>query len=422
MCKNLSCRSPGGPELKNHYDVIVVGAGPGGSITARTVAREGLDVLLIEKRQQIGDPVRCAEGVNKVYLSDFIEPDPAWISADVKGTRIYSPDGSMIEMGEEISGAEVGYVLERKIFDRALAREAALAGAEIMVKTRATGLLMENDFITGIQAEHMGKTYDITSQIVIGADGIESKVGKWAGIDTTLKPKEMCTCAQYLMTNLDIDQDFCEFYLGNDIAPSGYVWIFPKGNKSANVGIGITGDKSTKGRVVKLLDDFIKIHYPEGKAIEFVVGGVPVCGTIKQTVRNGVMLVGDAARQSDPLTGGGIINSMRAGKVAGEVAAHAIRNSDVSAQFLQEYEKKWRSVLGRDINNSLIVKERFVKLNDNDFNTLAHSLADVDLKNVTLFGFLWVLFKANKKLLWDLRGIFKGIKDIEIQESPKVSI
>ena len=134
------------------------------------------------------------------------------------------------------------------------------------------------------------------------------------------------------------------------------------------------------------------------------------------------MLVGDAARQSDPLTGGGIINSMWAGEMAGKVAADAIRNSDVSAQFLQEYEKKWRSVLGRDLDLSLIVKERFVKLTDHELNTLAHSLEDVDIKNVTLIGLLWALFKANKKLLWDLRGIFKGIKDIELEEDHKVSI
>ena len=136
--------------MKDRYDVIVVGAGPGGSMTAKTAAMEGLDVLLIEKRQQIGDPVRCAEGVNKVYLKEYIEPDPAWISAEVKGSKIYSPDGTMVEMSEELSGAEVGYVLERKVFDRALAREAALAGVEVMVKTRATGLLMEDGFVKGI--------------------------------------------------------------------------------------------------------------------------------------------------------------------------------------------------------------------------------------------------------------------------------
>ena len=182
--------------MKDYYDMIVVGAGPGGSFTAKTAAKAGLDVLLIEKRQQIGDPVRCAEGVNKVMLATYIKPDPAWISADVKGSRLFSPDGTMIEMGEELSGAEVGYVLERKVFDRAMAREAANAGVEVMVKTRATGLLMNDGYVCGISAQHMGNNYEIKSKIVVGADGIESKVGRWAGIDTSLKTIDMCTCAQ----------------------------------------------------------------------------------------------------------------------------------------------------------------------------------------------------------------------------------
>jgi digeranylgeranylglycerophospholipid reductase len=407
--------------MKDRYDVIVVGAGPAGSMTAKTAANAGLDVLLIEKRQQIGDPVRCAEGVNKKYLKEFIQPDPTWISAEVRGSKIYAPDGAMVEMSEELAGAEVGYVLERKVFDRALARDAALAGAEVMVKTRATGLLIEDGFVKGIKAEHMDEKYNIRAEIVVGADGVESKVGRWAGIDTTLKPKDICTCAQYLMTNIDIDPDFCEFYLGHKIAPLGYIWVFPKGNNMANVGIGIAGNVSGDVRAKELLDDFVQKRYPGGKVIEFIVGGVPVCGTIERTVANGLMLVGDAARQSDPVTGGGIFNSIWAGDIAGKVAANAIKHSDVSAEFLQEYEVNWRAELGRDLDISLMVKERFIRLTDDELNTLGHSLEGIDLGSVTLIGLLWALFKANKKLLWDLRGIFKGIREIEMEASVEVN-
>src|SRR5450759_4645220 len=101
--------------MKDSYDVLVIGAGPAGSIAAKTAAEKGLDVLLIEKRQEIGDPVRCAEGVSKQYLKRHVEIDKKWICADLKGSRIYAPDGTKIEMAEEIAGGEVGYVLERKI-------------------------------------------------------------------------------------------------------------------------------------------------------------------------------------------------------------------------------------------------------------------------------------------------------------------
>lgn len=396
--------------MKDRYDVIVIGAGPAGAIAAKTAAGKGLDVLLIEKRQEIGDPVRCAEGVNKECLKQHVEIDKRWICADLKGSRIFSPDGTKVEMSEEVAGGEVGYVLERKVFDRALAEEAAKAGAEVRVKTRATGLILENDFVKGARLMHLGKEYDVRAKIVIGADGVESKVGRWAGIDTSLKPVDIETCVQYLVAGGDIDQEYCEFYIGNEIAPGGYIWVFPKGAGKANVGIGILGSKmgKFKPRPVEYLNAFLEKRFPNAKIVEMVYGGVPVSGSIEQTSKSGLMLIGDAARQSDPITGGGILNAMNAGKMAGEAAYAAISAGDVSLSKLEEvYEKPWRGTLGHDIDMSLIVKNCFINLSDEDFNSLAHSLKDVKFERMSLIDLLQALFRANKKLLWDLRVLFK---------------
>lgn len=396
--------------MKGGYDVLVIGAGPAGSIAAKTAAEKGLDVLLIEKRQEIGDPVRCAEGVSKEYLKKHVEIDKRWICADLKASHIYAPDGTRIEMAEEISGGEVGYVLERKVFDRALAEQAAKAGAEVRVKTRATGLIIEDDFVKGAKLMHLGKEYDVRAKIVIGADGIESKVGRWAGIDTSLKPTDIETCTQYLVAGVDVDQDHCEFYVGNEIAPGGYVWIFPKGEGKANIGIGILGSKTGKfkPRPIDYLNTFLEKKFPDAKIIEMVFGGVPVSGRIEKTSANGLMLIGDAARQADPITGGGILNAMDAGKLAGEAAYAAISSGDVSLQKLEEvYEKQWRATIGHEIDMSLVVKNCFINLNDEELNSLAHSLKDVKFERMNLFDLLQALFKANKKLLWDLRVLFK---------------
>ncbi|MDW7732294.1 MAG: NAD(P)/FAD-dependent oxidoreductase [Methanolobus sp.] len=400
--------------MKDYYDVVVVGAGPAGSVTAKTAAEKGLSVLLIEKRQEIGDPVRCAEGVSKVWLRKHINPDSRWICADVKGSRIYAPDGTMVEMAEEIAGGEVGYVLERKLFDRALAYESAKAGAEVFVKTRATGLIIEDDFVKGVKIMHQGQERDVRCKIVIGADGVESKVGRWAGIDTSLKPVDIETCAQFLMGGTGIDQDYCYFYLGNEIAPAGYIWIFPKGQDLANVGIGILGSKSGKKTAVEYLNDFVADKYPDARILEIDVGGVPVSGSIERTTSNGLILVGDAARQSDPVTGGGIINAMEAGKIAGEVAYGAISAGDASAAKLNEYEKKWRSTIGLEIDNSLIVKNVFIKFTDKELNGLARSLKGVNFSTMSLLDLLYALFKANRKLLWDLRVLFKNVVKYEL--------
>lgn len=395
--------------MKEYYDVVVIGAGPAGSITAKTAAEKGLSVLLIEKRQEIGDPVRCAEGVSKVCLKKHIDLDDRWICADVKGSRIFSPDGTMIEMAEEVAGAEVGYVLERKLFDRALAYESAKAGAEVFVKTRATGLIIEDGFVRGVRIMHRGEEREVRCKIVIGADGVESKVGRWAGIDTSLKPVDIETCAQFLMSNTGIDQEYCYFYLGNEMAPAGYIWIFPKGNDLANVGIGILGSKSGQKTAIEYLEDFVAEKFPDARVLEVDVGGVPVSGSIDKTIANGLMLVGDAARQSDPITGGGIVNAMEAGEIAGEVAYEAISSGDLSETKLREYEKKWRSTVGLEIDNSLIVKNVFIKFTDKELNDLAHSLKNVNFSTMSLLDLLYALFKANRKLLWDLRVLFKNV-------------
>jgi len=398
--------------MKDRYDVIVIGAGPAGAIAAKTAAEKGLDVLLIEKRQEIGDPVRCAEGVNKECLKQHVEIDKRWICADLKGSRIFSPDGTKVEMSEEVAGGEVGYVLERKVFDRALAEQAAKAGAEVRVKTRATCLILEDDFVKGARIMHLGEEYDVRAKIVIGADGVESKVGRWAGIDTSLKPIDIETCVQYLVAGGDIDQEYCEFYIGNEIAPGGYIWVFPKGAGKANVGIGVLGSKmgKFKPRPVEYLNTFLEKRFPNAKIVEMVYGGVPVSGSIEQTSKSGLMLIGDAARQSDPITGGGILNAMNAGKMAGEAAYVAISAGDVSLSKLEEvYEKPWRATLGHDIDMSLVVKNCFINLTDEDFNSLAHSLKDVKFERMSLIDLLQALFKANKKLLWDLRVLFKDV-------------
>lgn len=387
-------------------DVVVVGAGPAGSMAARHMAEKGLDVVMLEKRQEIGDPVRCAEGVSKTGLRSLTDPDPRWIAAEVRGARLHAPDGTTMVMSEDRSGNEVGYVLERKIFDRGLAMQAALAGARVMVKTRALDLLRRPDGSAGgVKALRFGEVLPIEADLVIGADGVESKVGRWAGIDTSLKPKDIEVCAQFLVYDPAVDDDYCEFFFGNDIAPGGYVWSFPKGRKLANLGLGVLGSRCQPGAPVRLLRQYLERNRPEARVVEMVVGGVPVSGPIERTVADRVMLVGDSARQSDPITGGGILNAMKAGVMAGDVAAVAISDGDLSAAGLMPYEEKWRETIGRQIARHYQLKEFFSRQTDEDLNSLMHSMQSMDMSQMDLRGMLKVLIKLNPKKLWELRNL-----------------
>ncbi len=390
------------------FDLIVVGAGPAGSMAAKTAASSGLRVALLEKRQEIGSPVRCAGGVSRWRLSKMIKPDSAWIDSEVKGARVYSPDGSNITISENREPDEVGYILDRKIFDRALALEAAQAGAEIFVKTSAVGLLKKNGALSGVCAKSSGNILNLEAPLIIGADGIESKVGRYAGIDTTLKPTDIEVCIQFLIRDDNIDDDYCEFYLGNTIAPGGYVWSLPRGKSLANVGVCAQGSRHSSGMAMKLLNDFIKNHMPKAKIIEMVAGGVPASGRIKSTTADGVMLVGDAARQSDPFTYAGIVNGMRAGIMAGEVAVKAMERGDASKRVLKNYENMWRNTIGKEIAKDYRVKEFFTKLDDSDLNSIIYSLWDENTSNVDFGNLVKMVFRLNPKILLKTRHALKA--------------
>lgn len=388
------------------YDVVVVGAGPAGSIAAKTAAEKGLDVLLIEKRQEIGAPVRCAEGVSKDSIAKFVEIDKKWIAAEVKGARIYSPDGTEIIMSEEMAGDEVGYVLERKIFDRHLARLAAKAGADVVVKTAATGLKRIKETGTvEVSLRRLGEEYSVETKIVIGADGVESRVGKWAGIDTTLKLSEIESCVQYLMTNINFDPDYTYFWLGNEIAPGGYIWLFPKGNGAANVGIGVLPSMAKKSPR-EYLDAFVNERFPDGEIVEVVAGGVPVSGPIETAVADNVMLAGDAARHADPITGGGIANAMKAGFFAGSVAADAVEKKDYSKKTLAKYDELWKNDFGKILHRNKILQQKLIKMDDKTLNKLAQSIAGYNLKEMSVKKLVLELIKKNPKLLLDIKHLF----------------
>jgi digeranylgeranylglycerophospholipid reductase len=372
-------------------DVLVVGAGPSGSMTAKWAAKEGADVLLIEKRQEIGSPVRCGEGISKAWLRDVgITPSSRWINVEVEGARIYSPSEKVMEINEKHAGNEVGYVVERDAFDKALAIDAANAGANILLKTHAVDVLRENGAVVGVKARQFGQPFEIRAKVVVGADGFESQIGRWAGIPTNLQLRDMDSCLQYRMTNVDCDPRYCDFYLGK-VAPGGYVWVFPKGEGIANVGIGVqVSQLRDPADVRRYLDRWIEKHpaYAKGKKIDMVAGGVSISPPLKQTVADGVMLVGDAARMIDPLTGGGIANGCIAGKICGEVAARAARSGDTSKSALLEYDRRWRAVLEEKLLRNWIAKEKLVTLPDEVFDKIIDALSGVQLEKLSVLNIL----------------------------------
>ncbi|MDI9624263.1 MAG: NAD(P)/FAD-dependent oxidoreductase [Methanothermobacter sp.] len=382
------------------YDLIVVGGRVSGSISSFYASKKGLKVLMIEKNPEIGTPVQCAGGVSDTFFKSMkINPSPKFTCTRIKGACIHAPSGASFLTRDPMI---TGYIVERKIFDKHLAILAAEQGTDIMVNTTAKDLIIKDGKINGVIVKKNGQRFDISSEIVIAADGIQSKIARKAGLDTRFKVDEICSCAQSEMVGVNVKNEIMEFYLGNKIAPGGYFWIFPKGEKRANIGVGIRRKEWNMKSAQYYLKKFTsKLNATE---IEFNIGAVPIGGPVKRTYTDGLLVVGDAAGQVDPLTGGGIHIAAECAKIAAETASDAIEEGRTDAGFLKVYEKRWYKKVGVNIMKSLKYRKILNKLTDEDLNNLIESLKGKKLNldsKVSIF-----------RLVKDYPNILKILKEI----------
>ena len=389
-------------------DVLVIGAGPAGSSTAKHAALNGAEVILMDKKSEIGSPKRCAEGVSKEGLKKLgIEPNSRWVTKELSGVRLISPNGTDVWMKEnQVKLPEAGYILERKVFDKFMAMDAARAGATIMIKTLARGMRKDYDGYI-VNCESMGEDFEIKAKIVVGADGPESRVGRWGGLKTAVKLKNMESGIQFEMVGLEMeDPDVIEYYFGS-VAPRGYAWIFPKGDDIANVGLGIVSTVTDKSAYEHLVE-FVK-NCPatqNAQPVELNVGGDPVGGMTKTLVKDNLMIVGDAAGHVNPLTGGGIITALEAGMYAGEVAAAAVKEDNYTEKRLKEYQEKCKKEIGDSFDKYLKTKDYLLSLSDSDLDSIAAAFQDTEFENISTKELIKLLIKVSPKALLKLGKLF----------------
>ena len=383
-----------------YIDVVVVGAGPAGSLCAKYLAQSGVDVLVVEKKQEIGVPKRCAEAVDfSVFQKVGVEPHPLWLIHRLYSAVLYAPNENFVKFGARMQ-MESGCIIERKVFEKHLAKDAIRVGAKYWLKTTALRVLKEKGCVHGVVVEHMGVEKKINAKITVAADGVDSKIAKSAGLDTVNPLESFMSCFQYEMAGLsNIDEEAVHLYYGNTIAPGGYLWIFPKGNSFANVGVGInvltSRDKSAKHH----LDSFIEDHpliFNGASPVEINSGGVPVFRTIETLVSNGLMIIGDAAQFVNPVTGGGIDLALLSGKLAAEVAVDSLHKNDVSKKSLNTYQDRWELLFGKQLKRMHRLQTFMENLSDDDLNKLADILTPKNLQDLAegrFSGFVKLVIK-----------------------------
>ncbi len=351
------------------FDVIIAGAGPAGASAARVLAERGFQVLLLERQRSVAQYIPCAEGISRRVLVTFEPEDPRWIASTIGRVRFLAPQDETFE----VLTPQVGYILERKVFDRHLVNEALLAGAEIQTGATVTRAEPTRDGIL-VHYQHQGREKRLQARLVIGADGPGSVVGRSLGLNLELQPRDVHRCHQVLLAHPDIAADRMEIAVGETVAPGGYAWVFPKDQGLANVGVGILGDEA---QAREFTFRFIAQRFPGGRILGELASVVPTGGHRMDLVGPRVMVVGDAARLADPLSGGGIPQALESGRIAGEVAAEALSQDRLDTETLAEYPRRFWNAYGRYQDLSVRLRDLYLELHDGDLAYLARSLKSV---------------------------------------------
>lgn len=368
------------------YDAVIVGAGPAGGRAGVELAKAGRSVLFLEKRDVVGVPVQCGEGLSKFGLDNAGLPeDEDWIRERVKGVKALLPDGTSFTV------TIPGFCIDRAKFDQWVVQRAVDAGAELRTRTKVTnvhrhdgGWVLETD-----------RTEPVQARAVIGADGPASNVARWTGL---LQHRRYVKAVEYRFHEDDWSYPcdgwliFCyaEKYRG------GYAWVFPKASYY-DVGV-LSAD-----RVKALMDGFCaEMKVPLDRISKKTGGDIPFRYTLTSLAAPGLAIVGDAAGVTNPVFGGGIHPALYSGKVAGEIAVEAFARDDMG--YFLEYSRRMR---GSPFFDPVLWRtaDLFGSWDDEHYNFAGDVLDHGDTRDVTTLRAFWRILTRHPTFLSETRDL-----------------
>lgn len=340
------------------FDVVIIGGGPVGGFVAKKIATEGFNVAVFEEHSQIGTPLKCAGLVTpRVFeLLDFSKKTA--VQNEIRGAHIHSPSGHTLTIGGDKIHA---LVIDRQIFDREIINQSLEQKAQIFLKNKA---ISAKKHLGHIELKTSQKN-NVKCKLLIGADGPNSKTREWFKLS---RPAEFLNGIGAEVKNTNLDPNFVEIFTGKNIAPGFFAWMIPTKRDGSEARIGLCTSSSSLHSPKHYFTNFFKnqpcCSYLENAEITKKIAGIIPLGVLKKTYAPNLLLVGDAAAQVKPTSGGGIYTGILCAKHCASTAIEALNKNNFTISILKKYHKQWYTDVGRELNLGMKLRLIFRNLND----------------------------------------------------------
>ena len=367
--------------MNDKFDAVVVGGGPCGSFSAFTMAKQGMNVIVCEEHKKIGVPTHCAGHLSLSGLKRLSLHLPSnVVENEFKGAVLHSPRGKEFSVR---FNSPVTCVVNRELFDKYLSNLAVKAGVQYLFGSRAETFVINSGFARGVAIRREGTKETLASSLVIDAEGCSSVLLKKAGLQT-LDCSMIVNAVQAEVDRVDdVNMNVVEVYLGQNYAPDFFAWIIPKRDTSAKVGLA-----TNMGNPQEHLHRFMQKHpvaskkLRKSKITRLSFHPISLGGAIPKTYSNGLLIVGDAASQVKPTTGGGVIFGLTCSGIAGKVAYEALQNHDFSEAFLSHYQSRWKERIGFDLAVMRQIRKLLNRLSDDKIDKIIDLCARLGIDSV----------------------------------------
>jgi geranylgeranyl reductase family protein len=349
------------------YDVAVVGGGPIGCFTAEQLALKGRQVAVFEEHKTIGEPVHCAGLVTQRVLDITKCPQDEIVQNTIYGAVIHSPAGSLLIIGGDKAHA---LVINRQKFDEHIAQKAQKAGAAILLNHKVITAKKQHPALT-LTIQHDTYMTPVRCQLLVGTDGAHSRIRDRFGFP---QPVEMVHGISAELRDATLDPKYVHIFVGSSIAPGFFAWVIPTNDHGTTARIGLCIGKRHVRPLQHYFTALLQQPLLQGTTVLKRFGGTIPLGPLKKTTAAHLMLVGDAAAQVKPISGGGIYPGLLCAANCSAIAEDAFQKQRFDEEFLQRYHAAWTKEIGRELSFGMRFRSIFTHLTDSQFNKYLEKL------------------------------------------------